>query len=74
LSQETAAIKVSHYYRYASYSQNQVVEHEGRFILLVSSMLGGTFIVIFEGILFLYCLTLYFPKHFPRHKDTMHKE
>jgi hypothetical protein len=39
-----------HYYRYANYSQNQVVEHEGRFTLLVvSSMLAGVFKVILEG-------------------------
>ena len=43
-------ITVSHYYRHANCSQNQVAEHEGRFILLLSSMLAGVFRVIFEGI------------------------
>jgi hypothetical protein len=48
LSQETAAIKVPHYYHYANYSQNQAAEHEGRLIVLVSSTLAGVFTVIFE--------------------------
>ena len=47
LSQETAAVKVSYYYRYANYSQNQVAEHEGKFILLVSLMLASVSKVIF---------------------------
>jgi len=47
VSQETAANNTSLYYRYANYSKNQAAEHEGRFILLVSSMLAGVYKVIF---------------------------